>query len=34
MLTASNPAAAEELANSLQAFVDARWKQYEDLAGV
>jgi len=32
MLTASNPAAAEELANRLQAFVDARWKQYEDLA--
>ncbi|MCL1957606.1 MAG: thiamine pyrophosphate-dependent enzyme, partial [Fibromonadales bacterium] len=32
MLTASNPAAAEELANKLQAFVDARWKQYEDLA--
>ena len=32
MLTASNPSAAEELANRLQAFVDARWKQYEDLA--
>jgi pyruvate-ferredoxin/flavodoxin oxidoreductase len=34
MLTASNPAAAEELANRLQTFVDSRWKQYEDLAGV
>jgi pyruvate-ferredoxin/flavodoxin oxidoreductase len=32
MLTASNPEAAEDLANKLQAFVDARWKQYEDLA--
>ena len=32
MLTASNPAAAEDLANRLQAFVDSRWKQYEDLA--
>jgi len=32
MLTASNPEAAEELANKLQAFVDSRWKQYEDLA--
>jgi len=34
MLTASNPEAAEDLANKLQAFVDARWKQYEDLAKV
>jgi len=32
MLTASNPAAAEELANKLQTFVDEKWKQYEDLA--
>jgi len=32
MLTASNPAAAEELANRLQTFVDEKWKQYEDLA--
>jgi pyruvate-ferredoxin/flavodoxin oxidoreductase len=32
MLTASNPAAAEELAKKLQEFVDAKWKQYEDLA--
>jgi len=32
MLTASDPAAAEELAKELQAFVDSRWKQYEDLA--
>ncbi|MDR0517951.1 MAG: pyruvate:ferredoxin (flavodoxin) oxidoreductase [Fibromonadaceae bacterium] len=32
MLVASNPNAAEELANKLQAFVDAQWKQYEDLA--
>ncbi|MCL2207296.1 MAG: pyruvate:ferredoxin (flavodoxin) oxidoreductase [Fibromonadales bacterium] len=34
MLTASNPKAAEQLADSLQKFVDARWKQYEDLAKV
>ncbi|MDR2732077.1 MAG: pyruvate:ferredoxin (flavodoxin) oxidoreductase [Fibromonadaceae bacterium] len=34
MLTASNPAAANELAEKLQTFVDARWKQYEDLAKV
>jgi pyruvate-ferredoxin/flavodoxin oxidoreductase len=32
MLVASNPTAAEELANKLQAFVDEKWKQYEDLA--
>jgi len=32
MLTASDPAAADELAKKLQAFVDSRWKQYEDLA--
>jgi pyruvate-ferredoxin/flavodoxin oxidoreductase len=34
MLNASNPAAAKELADRLQKFVDARWKQYEDLAKV
>jgi len=34
MLTASDPKAAEQLADSLQKFVDARWKQYEDLAKV
>ncbi|MCL2282430.1 MAG: pyruvate:ferredoxin (flavodoxin) oxidoreductase, partial [Fibromonadales bacterium] len=34
MLTASDPAAAEQLADNLQKFVDARWKQYEDLAKV
>jgi len=34
MLVASKPQAAEELANKLQAFVDAKWKQYEDLARV
>jgi len=34
MLTASNPGAADELASKLQEFVDARWKQYEDLARV
>jgi len=34
MLTASDPKAAEHLADSLQKFVDARWKQYEDLAKV
>jgi pyruvate-ferredoxin/flavodoxin oxidoreductase len=34
MLVASNPTAAEELANKLQTFVDEKWKQYEDLAGM
>ncbi|MCL2101952.1 MAG: pyruvate:ferredoxin (flavodoxin) oxidoreductase, partial [Fibromonadales bacterium] len=34
MLTASDPAAADELANQLQKFIDERWKQYEDLAKV
>jgi pyruvate-ferredoxin/flavodoxin oxidoreductase len=34
MLTASDPAAATELADRLQKFVDSRWKQYEDLAGM
>ncbi|GHV12858.1 pyruvate-flavodoxin oxidoreductase [Fibrobacterales bacterium] len=34
MLTVSNSTAADELANCLQDFVDARWKQYEELAKV
>ncbi|MDR2581573.1 MAG: pyruvate:ferredoxin (flavodoxin) oxidoreductase [Fibromonadaceae bacterium] len=33
-LVASDPKAAEDLANKLQVFVDAQWKQYEDLARV
>ncbi|MDR3001320.1 MAG: pyruvate:ferredoxin (flavodoxin) oxidoreductase [Fibromonadaceae bacterium] len=32
MLTASDPAAADQLSGQLQKFIDERWKQYEDLA--